>query len=206
MNSYTRTWRQALAVCALAALVACRTPPTEIVLHVDTDMTQGPGQVLTQVRVRVTSQGETSPHFDQTFPLGVDILQPDGGVTHRYALLPNDLGVTPRGNDDTRTVSVEVGAIGPSGEMFAYHAIAPFEARHTTELFVFLADRCRDEANRRICTPDQTCGRFGCDTVVHEQLPDFTPDASADTGIDAPADATMDTGIDRTIDVPTDLA
>ncbi len=224
MTRRVRAMRAVLAVCALAALAACRTPATEIVLHVDTDMDQGPGRVLTQVRVRVTSQGETSPHFDQTFPLGVDVGRADSGSLHQYRLLPNDLGVTPRGNDATRTILVEVSALGTAGELFVYRAIAPFEARHTTELFVFLADRCRDEANRNICTPDETCGRFGCETVRHDRLPDFTPDASADTGVpgdigidapvdasldvamDAPVDASLDVAMDRTLDVPMDVA
>ena len=185
------TLQTAFASLVIAAsMSACRTPPTEIVLRVETDMPQGPGHVLTSVRVRVAAAGEGGVvRSDRTYQLGV------GGMT----MLPADLGITPRDNDGTRTIDVQVTPMSDTGELFTYHAIAPFESQHTNELLVFLADRCRDPAARAMCLPDQTCGRDGCEAVAHSRLDPFDPDASRD-GSDS-----MDSRVDATADVPNDL-
>jgi hypothetical protein len=200
-----------LLFLVFASLVSCRTPPTEIVLRVQTDIDQGPGHTLTDVRVRVAPASTPNDAvLDMTYPLG----------TRGMPLLPADLGITPRDNDARRSVLVEVTAISNGTDLFTYRAIAPFEAQHTNLLDVFLANRCTIQANRDMCTPSQTCGREGCENVEHTSLPPFMRDASVDvaaneTGTDAPsidamdaldssADSGMDAPADLGIDVPSD--
>ena len=191
MSRLLRAARVAFALSTVAVLAACHAPPTEIVLRVETDMPQGPGAVLQAVHVRVVSQ-DGMVRLDQLFTLGA----------HGVALLPNDLGITP--SDARRTVEVDVTAVGATGDLFTYRAIAPFEVGHTNELLVFLADRCRLDANR-VCMPDETCGRNGCEAVMRTSLPDFSADASTDvTGSDAPGDATLDATMDVNLDAPLD--
>ena len=110
--------RARITAIALGALLfSCRYPVTEIVLRVETDMSQGPGQTLTAFRVVVRSQGEEAPRYDQMFQLGV------GEVPIR---LPQDVGITSRGNQGGRVVEVSVTALQDGTELFTYEAIAPF--------------------------------------------------------------------------------
>ncbi len=175
MRSSSRSRVVLAALVALVALLAaCRTPVTEIVLRVETDMDQGPGRTLTAVRVVLRTRGETLPRYMQIQYLGRSAAEP---------LLPADLGITPRDNDPGRGIVVDVTAMQGDMELFTYQAIAPFDPGRIALLRVFLADRCRDPRNR-ICEPGSVCGLNGCERIERTMLPTFGRDASTDVASD----------------------
>ncbi len=178
----------ALATVALAAaLASCRAPRTEIVLRVDTDMTQGPGATLTAVRVEVSRplNGEQLTTFRRQFVLRGDPMSP---------FLPADMGILPRENDVTTPITVVVAAMQGDTELFSTSSTVTFERDRTTQLDVFLADRCR-EATSRMCPTGFTCGRSGCEPVTRPRLPTFEPpDGGASTDA-RPTDTGADTGV-----------
>lgn len=198
-----------LASWGLAA--ACGRPATGLMLVVDTDMPQGPGATLSAVRVRVFSQeSDETAISDTTRSLG----GADG-------LLPRSLAIEPRGRDASRRVRVRVTALGASGDLFETEAAAGFVEGRVNVLRVFLADRCRDPANRS-CPAGQTCGRDACEPVARVDLPRFDPDsgppdaavpadvpvvdAVAEASLDAPADVPADAPVvDAVADAPADV-
>ncbi len=207
----------ALWLLALATLLACTKPRTQIVLLVDTDMTQGPTGALTHVRITVKSPTTGAVRQRLTYPL----LQVVNGQSFE---LPGTLGIAAADNDP-HSVEVNIDAVSdPGGDgtarapMFTYYAIAPFEEERTKLLSVFLADRCRVLA--RECLPDETCGLNGCVPRTVGTLPDVNPDFRFDAGardaltadgdLDARADGATDDLTDSTAndayDAPTDIA
>lgn len=188
----------ALAMVTSALGGACQVKRTEIVLRVNTDMTQGAGNALSSVRVRV-QRGAASPTFARTFVL-------DGTPTGPF--LPADMGIVPFENNIDQPITVSVTAFSGMTELFTHQSTVTFERERTTQLDVFLADRCRDPA-AQMCPSGSTCGASGCEPIARPTLPSFTesdasaprPDSSAsadasDTGV-SPADSQveMDTGV-----------
>ncbi len=168
-------------LAVLVGVVSCRYARTEIVLRVETDMPQGAGQTLTDVRVVVRSQEASTVVFDRSFRLVGSASEP---------FLPADMGIVPRDGDATRIVTVEVTAIRAGTEnLFTTTAVATFESGRTTLLRVFLANRCLDPANR-VCPNGQTCGPTGCEAQRRSTLPEFGD--AAVTDVLTPQDVTSD--------------
>jgi hypothetical protein len=165
--------RFAAGMFVALSTLTCGPALTQIVLRVDTDMTQGPGETLTAIRVQVYSPGETAPRFDRTVALRV---APD-----EIGLPADLLGITPRGNDATRVVTVDVTAIRGTAALTTHRTVTAFLPGRTALLDVFLADRCRDP--RTACGAGATCGRTGCEPT-QRLLGDFVPlpDAGAADG------------------------
>ncbi|MFO0608288.1 MAG: hypothetical protein U0324_34295 [Polyangiales bacterium] len=166
--------RAALAL-ALTSALACDGPRTQMVVQLDTDMTQGPNGVLTHIRVTVRSAADGATRLRATYALR------DAVQAGRYLELPATLGVVARDDDGSRSVDVAVDAVhDPDGDgstrapMFTYAAVAPFTAERTVLLRVFLAGRCRDDAAR--CGADETCGPDGCVPLRVGSLPEVPPD------------------------------
>lgn len=100
---------------------------------------------------------------------GIRVVGPDGAVHDRGAFalsgpgpvtLPASFGVAPRGGDPDRQVQVEVDALARGTVLFTTRARTSFVEREAMRLDVFLARRCRTEAQD--CPEDQTCGPDGC--------------------------------------------
>ena len=143
---------------ALVLLVGCTQPRTEIVARVDSDMTQGPTETLTAIRVRVLSTDESLPRLDQRFELGVGA---------EPILLPAELGILPR--DDGRSVIVEVDANRDDTLLFTQRAEAAFVSGRTLLLSIFLADACRTIS----CDATMTCDSGECAAPTRSELPDY---------------------------------
>jgi hypothetical protein len=154
----------ALFAAMLGAGPSCVTPRTEIVVRLETDMPQGPNATLASIRVTVTSEGEPSPRFDQTYPLAVG----DPPIA-----LPADLGIVPR-DRSSRAVTIEVQAFGSRGLLFTRRSSAAFVPDHTLAMPVFLADRCRDPGHQ-VCADGTTCGRSDCEPIQQAGLADVVP-------------------------------
>jgi hypothetical protein len=154
----------AIGLCALA----CTTPRTEIVVRVETDMTQGPTATLTGIEVRAYA-GDGTMRFGQRYDLG---------VTTPPLMLPAELGLVPQNPDVASTIRVEVDALHGDTPMFTRRATMSFARQHTLLAEVFLADRCRLPENQR-CPMGQTCGANGCEQEMMMTLPDFGTDAGA---------------------------
>ncbi len=173
---------------SLTLAASCTAARTEIVVRIDTDMTQGAGGTLTAIAVRVLSMDETTPRFDQQFDLGV-------GATP--LVLPKTLGVVPRDATQDRRLEVQVDAIHGGAVLFTRRAIATFAQGRTLQLDVFLADRCRQPENRN-CPVGFSCGATGCEAIEHMTLPELGTDGGGDPrdgAIDAPRpDASSDAG------------
>ena len=168
--------KRTLAALALISL-GCTSPRTQIVARIDTDMTQGPTEVLTGVLVRVTAMDETTPRYEQRFELAVG---------SEPLLLPSDLGLVPSDPNANRRVTVEVEALHGDERMFTRRAIVTFAPQHTLRADIFLADRCRLIDNQN-CPIGSTCGLTGCEL---EEVPLSELDAGllVDAG-PAPQDA-----------------
>jgi hypothetical protein len=191
----------ALLLLALVVLLACTKARTQIILLVETDMTQGPGAMLTHVRVTVGQPG-APPRSRLTYPLG-PVAAGDG----RFAL-PGTLGIAALDNDGSRSVEVRVDAINdPTGvgseapALFTYSAIAPFEEERTLLMRVFLAGRCRLAPP---CEPGFTCGRERCE-AIRRTLSSVSPDFRLDAGSSVPTDASDDLASDLPTDAAADL-
>jgi hypothetical protein len=174
------TLRRLLGLFLVFALLSCTRGRTQIVLLMETDMPQGQRALLTHVRIKITAQGSTTARQDLMYAL-----RPTDATNRTYEL-PGTLGITALDNDGTRSVKIEITAIQSPGangsantDLFTYTAIAPFEEEQTSLLQVFLANRCVLPANQ-VCLPDQTCGRFGCESQRRTQLPTVNPDYNSD--------------------------
>ncbi len=148
-------------LCALA--LACRIERTQIILAVDTDMTQGPGRELTHMRIRVVPTGSSQARYANVFAL--DPTRSNG--TFR---LPATLGIAALDNDGRRTVDIQVTAIrAPTAvrnvelsdtryDHFTARAIVPFQQEKTVGVGVFLYRECIGSR----CDPGDTCDRGLC--------------------------------------------
>jgi len=194
--------RPTLFLLVLAALLACTKPRTQIILLVETDLTQGPGAQLTHVRVTVGQAGAT-PRQRLTYALG------RGAAGDGLYALPGTLGIAALDNDGSRSVEVRVDAINdPTGQgteapaLFTYSAIAPFEEERTLLMRVFLAGRCRFAPP---CQPGFTCGRERCEEIPRT-LTSVSPDFRLEAGSDVPVDAVDDLASDVAGDAGPDVA
>ncbi len=198
---------RALLALAAAASLACSAVPTQIILSLDTDMTQGPSATLTHLRVQVQSADAAVVWHRATYPLRVTA----GGA--RWFELPGTL-VLVAGDDARPSLEVRIDAVhDPGGDgatraaMFSHVASVSFARGHTWTLHVFLADRCAREPR---CAPTENCTPDGCVARGPDSLRDASvdrtdavnrpsPDASSDRAtIGAVADAPRDeAAIDR---------
>jgi hypothetical protein len=162
-------------VVVVVALGACQTRPrTEIMLRIDTDMTQGQSATLSAVRIRVWSESDETPRFERRFELGAGEGQ---------TFLPAELGLVPA-SQRSALVRVEVDALRGDTVMFSHSATARYVPEQTLLLEAFLAERCRLVENQT-CPANQTCGRRGCEAVERMSLPPYQ--SSADAGFDGGA-------------------
>ena len=63
--------RPALALALVLALGSCHRGRTQIVLRVDTDLAQGPGRELSELRLAVRAADEAEPRFERKDLLGI---------------------------------------------------------------------------------------------------------------------------------------
>src|SRR5262249_14414096 len=154
-----RLW-SAVALAATLASVGCTRARTEIVLHVDTDMTQGAGGELPSIRLRAFGDTQGAPSYDQVLELG--------GATS----LPTMLGLL-RGGSDDALVTVMIDALGDDGSpRFTKTVAAHYVPGRTLLLDAFLAGRCTDPAAQQ-CADGQSCGSNGCEGNLRSNLPDY---------------------------------
>jgi hypothetical protein len=168
--------RSAAVVWLLFAAIvcSCHHGRTQIVLRVETDMDQGPGREVDAIHIVIRSSDEATPRFEHTLDLG------EG--SNRLLLPQNLLGISPRDNDPTRVVTVEIEPIAAGVPMFLNRARTTFVPDQTSLLDVFLARQCRALS----CSDGFTCGRNGCEPEQRPSLPPFDYDASTDAS--APSD------------------
>ncbi len=149
-------------------------------LRVDTDMTQGPGQTLTAIGVRVWSRDPVrqvtylSQHLDV------------GSPRVRLGPLVNLMSISPLNGDANRVVGIEVeawtgSAAVPSELLFVERVESTFVAGQTAYVHVFLPDRCRGV----VCPATQYCQPDGSCASVRVTMPDVPSDAGLDAARDA---------------------
>ncbi len=155
-----------IAALLAVGLIGCISPRTQIVARFATDMSQGPTGTLTSMRVRVLSDGEDLPRFDQQFQLGTG---------ESPIVLPSELGIVPRDTNNRRVV-VEADAISGETLLFTRRAIATFATGKTLVLDIFLPDRCRFPENNQ-CEAGFSCGATGCEPIERMELPELGADA-----------------------------
>ncbi len=140
-------------------------PLTEMVVVINSDMSS-PGE-FDGFRVVVTGNDQQVT-TDRHYFLG-DL---EGQVA-----LPADFGVTPKNDDASRRLTVEISATLSGAPLFSTRAVTGFVKGKTLRLDMFLARRCLTEAAQ--CQPNETCRVNGCapEQVDPSTLPSFDPNA-----------------------------
>lgn len=163
------------------ATPACVPAPTQIVVRLETDMTQGPSGVLHELQVRI-DRPENAPEIDRLYVLA----DPGGGRR-----LPVEFTLTAGpGGDVPRAVGLNLTPIGDDGPMFVSRVVLTYRPGRVALARVVLANRCRDPNARVACASGSRgcpsgeciCGAVGCEDVARDDLPLFTP--TADAGAD----------------------
>ncbi|MEM9194484.1 MAG: FG-GAP-like repeat-containing protein [Myxococcota bacterium] len=174
------------ALLGSVLLFACSEDRTQLMLLVDTDMTQGGGAALEGITIRVFSGASTEPSFSQGYDLGPAVR------------LPTTLAIVPDSETEGR-VAVEVDALGANRRiLFTKRVEADYQPERTLRLDLFLAGRCVD-ATANACPEGTSCGLAGCEENLRRNLPPWegkpTPDAQVappDGSVDAPSDGSVD--------------
>ncbi len=152
---------------ALATLLGCARPATQIIVRIHTDM--APGEGLREALVRAT-RVLGRPIDERSFP------------TSSYAF-PGEVRLVPYDPDDASPVRVEVEArfaTPADPRNFTQSAIVRFQEGQTLELYMALARRCTDPQVRSRCQDrGLTCGwsgngRSGCEPIERGRLPEPT--------------------------------
>jgi alpha-tubulin suppressor-like RCC1 family protein len=146
------------------ALVTCTTPPTAVVVRVDTDL--DPVTELDSVRVEVARQGG-APVYNFEHDLRSPL----------YAQLPGEIDVTVRDVDDGRPLAIRVtGTIrGVTPTAFAREFFVTSVQSKTLVLDAWIARACARGAVT--CGAGASCGRRGCEPSVRADLPELLSDA-----------------------------
>ncbi|UJR79907.1 hypothetical protein [Sandaracinus amylolyticus] len=137
----------AVALC-VAALVACSTSPTQLVVVVDTDLQ--PGRDLDEVTVTVTGPSGTAEVERASMAAEADA-----------AHLPLTLGVAPHG-DALGPVTVIAAALRDGSPVLTREHRVTLVRGETRVLTLHLARSC---LGRAACRAGETCGEAGCVAV-----------------------------------------
>ena len=185
--------RRAYLLLAGALLGCSAEPLTELVVVINSDM-EVPAE-FDGFRVVVTGRDEaitTDRHY---------FIGEEPGM----ARLPADFGITPKGGDASRQVTVEVWATASGGALFSTRAVTGFVEGKTLRLDMFLAERCLSEAAE--CKPNETCRVDGCgpEEIDPGDLPEFDPNgplASTDesTWLETAASVGTDVWLEADVD------
>jgi hypothetical protein len=179
-------------VGVLAATMFGCTAPTEIVVHVDTDMPQqmGTSPYVTAVRIDVARHEQDGGMGESFYSNRLELRG-----TRDLPLLPAEIGLVQRGS--ARTLDISVTPYQDSVPLFMRRAIATYDPGHIVRLDMFLAKQCfmRSEP----CPAGTTCGAGGvCVPEDVGPLPlydsgasDERPDGSAFDAFDVPDSTAM---------------
>jgi hypothetical protein len=137
-----------LTLPALAVLVGCEVPPTQLLVFIDTDLDPADGEI-DGFELTVLGPGEAPVELPRA----------------RFSLpdepLPASFGVAPEEGDARRSVTVEAAALLDDQTIFTTLARTGYVEGQLERLDLFLARRCRTEADpcERL---GLTCDRGGC--------------------------------------------
>jgi hypothetical protein len=152
-----------------AALAACTSKRTELVVLVDSDYAVPAELAKIEAIVKPTEGGEQMAH---EFVLGA---------------LPLSFGVVPPGGDANRKLDVLVEGVDPGGRaLVTRHAISGFIEGKTLLLDMFLAKSCAGGGG---CAAADTCTEHGCApaTIDPGTLPEVSPGAELKIDAGVPA-------------------
>lgn len=194
----------ALWLLCAAALLSCKPAPSQILVRIETDIPQGAMGTLRAVRVELKHPSSADNFYVNTFALD--------GSTFR---LPGDVAVTLStvrlGTILDARVYAMRGVTAETDDLFRVRAVATFPREDAVTLYVYLANRCLLEENRR-CPEGFTCGRYGCEPEVRGMLSSSREDAGApDVNVVAPLmdggmDAANDGGSDGSMDASSEAS
>lgn len=178
-----------LRCLSVLALLGCDSPPTQLVVVVDTDFEVN--EELASVAAAVLD-AEGQQVSAQELALANDDEAPSAT---RFAV-PLSFGVVPVGGDASRRVTVQIDGRAPDGTLLVQRAaITGFVEGQQLLLPMFLARSCRDV----FCEPGQTCQAGAC---VSAAMPPATlrvirpgEELSFDASIEPPVDAGSDGSI-----------
>ncbi len=163
-----------LALASLVGIARCDSPPTELVVVIDSNILD-----LERVRLVVTRDNASAPIIDRWYPVAPLI---DGGLA-----LPGEVGLLAASGDDARLLRIAVTAdVTGSALDFTLNFTARFRSGRISWVEVFLPDRCRDPLARE-CPFGEVCGLTSCEPQARV-VTDTRP--SADAGRDATSDLT----------------
>ena len=150
------------ALAAAALVLGCAAPVTEVMVVLDTDLT--PSTDIDTVRVVVT---RTTPGAVPTHDVVYDLR------SGRYRF-PGTLAVVPRDAADRTPIQVTVTGSRGGTQRLSVSATGTPTVGAFARLDVFLARRCLD-ASTQACAAGTVCGRTGCEPMVRDPLPPYTP-------------------------------